>query len=144
VKKAKSNNAPMPKLDDFAFPRHARLLSSEAFQAVFATGRRYSGGNLTLVVIPNAEKSARLGLAVAKKNLPRAHDRNRIKRLARDCFRTHRPQLPQVDVVLLTRASAKTQANSIITAELTALLERICKGVVPTIAATATKVDPTA
>ena len=44
----------------------------------------------------------RLGLAVAKKNLPNAVDRNRVKRLIRESFRKQTCD-KGVDVVVLTR-----------------------------------------
>ncbi len=109
-----------------SFPRSARLLNAAAFQEAFASGRRFSGRHLTLVVAYNPLALARLGLAVAKKNLQRAHDRNRIKRLARQSFRLIRLQLPAVDLVLLTKATVKTASNSEVCAELQTLFEKVC------------------
>ena len=48
---------------------------------------------------------ARLGLIVGKRAVRRAHDRNRLKRAAREAFRQRRGELPSVDVVLQVRAS---------------------------------------
>jgi ribonuclease P protein component len=44
--------------------------------------------------------SARLGLIVAKRHVPRAHARNRIKRVLRESFRLRRPELPAFDIVI--------------------------------------------
>lgn len=44
--------------------------------------------------------SARLGLVIAKRVVPKAHDRNRIKRIIRDVFRHQRGQLPHWDLVV--------------------------------------------
>lgn len=46
---------------------------------------------------------ARLGLAVAKKHVRRAVDRNRIKRLLRESFRRHQQQLMGFDLVVLIK-----------------------------------------
>ncbi len=53
---------------------------------------------------PNSLGHARLGLIVAKKLCPRAVDRNRIRRLAREQFRRMQHELPAWDwVVRLAR-----------------------------------------
>lgn len=44
--------------------------------------------------------SARLGLIVGKKAVPKAHDRNRLKRIVREHFRGARYGLGSVDVVV--------------------------------------------
>ncbi len=38
-----------------------------------------------------------------QKNVKRAHERNRIKRLAREYFRLHQHELPSMDFVVLVR-----------------------------------------
>jgi ribonuclease P protein component len=86
------------------FPRRARLLKPDEFKNVFGKGFRTSERWLSAIATPNAIGEARLGLAVAKKTVPDAVDRNRIKRQIRESFRQHRQQLPPVDIVLLTRA----------------------------------------
>ncbi len=48
---------------------------------------------------------ARLGLIVGKRAVRRAHDRNRLKRNAREVFRQRRAGLPPIDVVLHVQAS---------------------------------------
>ncbi len=44
---------------------------------------------------------ARLGLAISKKVVAKAHDRNKLKRLIRESFRVR--TLPAVDVIVLAR-----------------------------------------
>ena len=51
----------------------------------------------------NSKSHARLGMAVPKRQLKRAVDRNRIKRLIRESFRKHQAQLQGLDVVVLVR-----------------------------------------
>lgn len=48
-----------------------------------------------------ARHSARLGLAVSKKQVKRAVDRNRIKRLIREVFRHRRDSLKGYDLVVM-------------------------------------------
>ena len=51
----------------------------------------------------NGQPNARLGLVIAKKNVRRAVDRNKIKRIARESFRHHRADLDNLDIIVLAR-----------------------------------------
>jgi ribonuclease P protein component len=44
--------------------------------------------------------SARLGLIIGKRAVAKAHERNRLKRVAREAFRLKRSELPALDIVL--------------------------------------------
>ncbi|MGH8462135.1 MAG: ribonuclease P protein component [Stenotrophobium sp.] len=96
------------------FPRRARLLKPDEFKVVFEQGNREQTPLFTLVVSNSQQSHARLGLAVAKKSIPLAVSRNRVKRHIRDSFRQNQHRLPPVDLVFLTRpAAAKATAASI-------------------------------
>jgi len=45
-------------------------------------------------------RSARLGLVVTKKGTPKAHRRNRVKRIIRERFRLQAGKLPAADIVV--------------------------------------------
>ena len=60
---------------------------------------------------PSGRDSARLGLAVAKKRLKRAVDRNRIKRLIRESFRQQRDRLKGLDIVVLVKPGIEKADN---------------------------------
>ena len=49
------------------------------------------------------QPNSRLGIVVAKKKVRRAHERNRVKRLARENFRLHQQQLDQLDIVVMPK-----------------------------------------
>ena len=107
------------------FPPSARLRVSPQFQATFAEGRRLNGQYFRLHARPVAEATtSRLGITVSKRVDKLAVGRNRLKRQARECFRSVRAQLPAGDYVLLARPEAAKAANPLIRAELAQLFER--------------------
>ena len=54
---------------------------------------------------------ARLGLAISRKNIRRAVDRNRIKRIIRESFRQNRRLLDSLDIVILSTPSTVRFSN---------------------------------
>jgi ribonuclease P protein component len=85
--------------------RSDRLQRKSEFDAVFQRGRRAHGPHLSVIATPVREPAAapRLGLAVAK-GVGHAPARARMRRLAREAFRTLRPSLQRpVDLVVSTR-----------------------------------------
>jgi ribonuclease P protein component len=79
---------------------------------VFAKSRRSADAFFTILAARREDNSAaRLGLAISKKQLRRAVDRNRLKRLARDVFRLHRAHLEALDFVVMARVAASTTDN---------------------------------
>lgn len=102
------------------FPRSARLTRPSEFQHVFERGRhrRLNGQGLIVRVRENDIQHARLGLAIAKKALRRAVDRNRVKRLIRENFRTHQAHLPAVDIVVLVKPEIAAMSNSDVSKQL--------------------------
>lgn len=91
---------------DLSFPRTHRLVKGYQFDAVFKS-RSISHRTDCIRILgrPNDEPYARLGLIVAKRILPRAVDRNRVKRLIRETFRHRAAELPAIDLIVqpLTR-----------------------------------------
>jgi ribonuclease P protein component len=59
-----------------------------------------------LLAIKNELDHPRLGLAIAKKNVKKAVDRNVIKRAVRENFRKQQQNLGNIDIVVLARKEA--------------------------------------
>ncbi|HZP14064.1 MAG TPA: ribonuclease P protein component [Nevskiaceae bacterium] len=90
------------------FPRRARLCKPRDYDEAFKSSTRLRDRFFDVVVQPRAGEAARLGLAISRKALPRAVDRNHIKRLVRESFRARAASLPGADVVVMARAAAGT------------------------------------
>ncbi|MCK5901578.1 MAG: ribonuclease P protein component [Cocleimonas sp.] len=78
---------------------------------MFARARRFGDRTFTLLVRENDQAHPRLGLAIAKKSVKRAVDRNRIKRLLRESFRKQQHQLPPIDIIVMCRPVAVSLTN---------------------------------
>lgn len=65
-----------------------------------------SDSRLTVLARANGIGNARLGLAISKRNVRLACDRNRIKRLVRESFRLHQCELAGLDFVVMARTAA--------------------------------------
>jgi ribonuclease P protein component len=96
---------------DRGFARAARLLKASQFRRVFQRARRVADQNFTILARTNGQQAARLGLAISKKQVRRAVDRNRLKRLVRESFRHHRQSLQGFDVVVMARTQALACTN---------------------------------
>jgi ribonuclease P protein component len=108
------------------FPRSARLLKASQFRQVFQRARRVSDQNFTILARANGDQASRLGLAISKKQVRRAVDRNRLKRLVREGFRHHKVALHGLDIVVMARSHALTHSNR----ELNEALERLWLAVI--------------
>jgi ribonuclease P protein component len=67
---------------------------------------------LEIAVGCNAGNGPRLGIVVGKKHLPKAVDRNTLKRIVREAFRERRDDLPSWDIMIRLRRSLKGQVQS--------------------------------
>lgn len=94
------------------FTRSSRLLGGADFDRVFRSGRRSADDVFTVLYRANGLGYPRLGLALARKRIRRAVDRNRLKRIIRESFRSAMPRLGAVDVVVMARDAAARADNS--------------------------------
>lgn len=65
---------------------------------------------LVVLACRNALGFSRLGLAIPRKHLRRAVQRNRLKRLIRESFRLHQLELAQLDLIVIARQGVDTMA----------------------------------
>lgn len=86
-----------------SFPRQLRLTRAFEFQQVFNNNYRCADACITILVRKTAGDCPRLGFAIARKQIPRAVQRNRLKRQFRESFRRAQHQLPARDLVIMVR-----------------------------------------
>ena len=91
--------------ESYGFPKRHRLTRPREFTRVLRAARyRRNCGPLRILALRNLEvPSTRLGLIIGKRAVRRATERNALKRIARETFRTMRHRLPTADVVVHLR-----------------------------------------
>lgn len=122
-----SNSRFPPSKMNQRFTKSERLLTPSDFQHVFSKAEKFGNRHWTFIVRPNGGHSARMGLAIAKKVLAKAVWRNRIKRLAREAFRTHKKALNGYDIVVLSRHGVQQVDNATLTQSFEHLVRLIQK-----------------
>lgn len=98
------------------FPRNSRLLTVGDFRRVFEAPLKSSDAVITVLGRPRTDRTtiSRLGLAIARKQLKRAVDRNRVKRISREVFR-QLPGMqhpPALDYVVMVRTRVLQLSNN--------------------------------
>lgn len=109
------------------FNRESRLLTPGQFKAVFSNPTRFSSKHFTILVTPNLQANNRLGLAIAKKRVKLAVQRNRIKRLVRESFRLNKSELPHIDMVVMVKSGIDNLDNELIDQQLNKIWRKIIR-----------------
>ncbi len=92
-----------------------RLRGIGAFEAVFRSGRRHDAQFLQLIAAPAAQSPGRVGYVIGRKVMPRAIDRNRLRRCLREMVRSARPALEAFDVILrVKRGVARSEIELVL------------------------------
>lgn len=99
------------------FPRSARLLRPADFKRVISQGRKRRSSSFTAFEHAGLGDTARFGITVSRKTMPRSVDRNRFKRIARESFRAA-SGLPCCDVVIMAALPARKADRRRLAAEL--------------------------
>lgn len=86
-----------------SFPRQLRLTRACEFQQVFKSNFRRADACVTILIGKKPGVCPRLGFAIARKQVPKAVGRNRLKRLFRESFRKAQHRLPDRDLVIMVR-----------------------------------------
>lgn len=97
-----------------SIPSRSRLTGPKAFSRVFQKAVVSSDASFKVLARHTGQPQARLGMAVSVKVDSRAVQRNRLKRLIRESFRTHylaEATRTAIDIVVLPRRQAVSISN---------------------------------
>jgi len=107
------------------FQKDQRLLNARQFKNVFDNVNcKQSGKYFTFLTTSSQQAKHRLGLIIAKKHIPLAVNRNKIKRAIRESFRhklNHEivnTQMTSFDVIVLAKSSVRQLDNAQLNEEL--------------------------
>ncbi|STX52930.1 ribonuclease P protein component (RNase P) [Legionella busanensis] len=100
----------------YDFDKKRRLIAKSDYDYVFAQANKVIIQEFIILYRQNSLGYARLGLSLSKKKIAKACQRNRLKRLVREYFRTQ--DLPAVDIIFLARHGAGKVENRLIIAHL--------------------------
>lgn len=93
------------------FSKTHRLRNKTEIDFVFSNAKKFENKKFLILYRGNSLSNARLGIIISKKNVPQAHDRNRLKRIVRETFRNS-DILPNVDIIFLARKGLNKLDNS--------------------------------
>ncbi|MDA8963326.1 ribonuclease P protein component [Pseudomonadales bacterium] len=107
------------------FQKDQRLLNAHQYKNVFDNvDCKQSGKYFTFLSTSSQQAKHRLGLIVAKKHIPLAVNRNKIKRAIRESFRQNlnheivNTQITSFDVIVLAKSSVAQLDNAQLNEEL--------------------------
>jgi ribonuclease P protein component len=86
--------------DDRGFEKKFRLLSARDFEELKVGSSSYKKAALIVYYKRNSFNQSRIGISVPKK-IGKSHDRNRLKRLIREFFRTSPYKFLGYDILLV-------------------------------------------
>lgn len=108
------------------FGRDRRLLKPAEFQRVLKKGARAGGAYFRVIAVRGEHPQGRLGLAIAKRSLKRAVDRNLAKRVIRESFRHQDAAvLGGLDVVVMANPGVRSASLAALRDDIDRQLNRI-------------------
>lgn len=102
-----------------------RLKENRDFRRVFRRGKSVASAHFVLYWNKNRESHFRVGFSVSKK-VGNAVERNRLKRLLRECFHSvaQETELGPVDFVIVCRPKVKGQPFAVVQEDIRKLLRK--------------------
>lgn len=88
----------------YKFPKESRLLKQKDFDRVYRQGKSYNDQNFSFYFLEKTGPPARLGLVVGKE-VGKATQRNKTKRVIKETFRTNKKLFGYMDIII--RPSSK-------------------------------------
>ncbi|MEO5694868.1 MAG: ribonuclease P protein component [Usitatibacter sp.] len=107
------------------YSRRHRFAERGSFGPVLRAPRKLRGRLAIVHVMPAASLHSRLGLALTRRLVPSAVDRNMVKRMVRETFRRHDVKQSGFDCVVTLREKFQHGQAPQIAAEVSELLDRL-------------------
>ncbi len=104
--------------------KREKLMEKDEYVRVLRKGTRVSSQNFALSVLENGLEFPRIGHVVAKKTVPTAVSRNKIKRYFREIFRLNKNQFGCNDVVFIAKSDASNLSFPAVSREILELMGR--------------------
>ena len=101
------------------------LKKNYEFARVYKKGKYFTSNNLTLYVLKDNKRKKRIGITVSKKSYGRSVDRNRIRRLVRESYRSFEEKIQEKpDMVFVIRKNNEVPSFTVIYNEVEYLLKQ--------------------
>lgn len=111
---------------NYSFSKQKRLLTANDFKAVLSMSKaKFSNEAVVIYALQNTKPC--LGLAIAKKHLKKAVERNNVKRVVRESFRLNYATLPNAAVVILSRATLTKLSKQEVRSKIEAIWQQLRK-----------------
>lgn len=108
------------------FPPTKRLITASGYQQVFKRGKKQRAEFFTFIYCANDFSFARLGLAIAKRYIPLAVERNRVRRIIRESFRQYQISMKAFDIVVIAQKALHDIESASLREELNRVWQRFC------------------
>jgi ribonuclease P protein component len=106
------------------FSRRHRFKVQGSFGAVLRSSRKLRSPHAVLHVSPGLPGSSRLGVALTRRLLPSAVQRNRVKRALREAFRRHPVKGAGLDLVVMFRVRFEPAEHRTVVGEVSGLFDQ--------------------
>ena len=107
------------------FSRRHRFSARGSFGAALRSPRKLRGASVVLNVTEGPASATRLGIALTRRLVPDAVDRNRLKRIVRDEFRRHVVKHQGLDCVVALRKPFDSSLAPALREELRQLFDQL-------------------
>lgn len=107
------------------FSRRHRFVQRGSFGPVLRSSRKIRGRLAVLHAVTGAGSASRLGIALTRRLVPSALERNRVKRIVRETFRRHEAKDAGLDCVVTLRSRFDPSTAEELRAEVAALFDQL-------------------